>query len=44
MNGLRFGFGRKLPVMLGTEANPTPDTSILMAQHAYFRLDADADS
>ncbi len=23
-------------------ADPTPDTSILMAQHAYFRLDADA--
>lgn len=24
------------------EADPTPDTSILIAQHAYFRLDADA--
>lgn len=23
------------------EADPTPDTSILIAQHAYFRLDAD---
>ena len=23
-------------------ADPTPDTSVLMAQHAYFRLDADA--
>jgi serine/threonine-protein kinase HipA len=23
-------------------ADPTPDTSVLMEQHAYFRLDADA--